>query len=148
MINVVFADRMQHGIGQSGLAGSHTACDQDVLLPGNGFQDRVLLPLSHDFVGDVFIQSENRIRLLPDREDRGLNDRRNQCLKSTAVTLQFSFTDRPLSRVRRLQHACHRRNDRYRPYPQKRNLPAKVRVFVDFLATHFEEKAGPRQRRW
>ena len=38
--------------------------------------------------------------------------------------------------------------DIYAVYPPKRNLPAKVRVFVDFLATHFEEKAGQRQKPW
>ncbi len=38
--------------------------------------------------------------------------------------------------------------DIYAVYPPKRNLPAKVRVFVDFLATHFEEKAGQHQKPW
>lgn len=38
--------------------------------------------------------------------------------------------------------------DIYAVYPQKRNLPAKVRVFVDFLAATFEEKAGLRKKLW
>ena len=38
--------------------------------------------------------------------------------------------------------------DIYAVYPQKRNLPAKVRVFVDFLASTFEEKAGLRKKLW
>lgn len=35
--------------------------------------------------------------------------------------------------------------DIYAVYPQKRNLPAKVRVFVDFLAARFEGKVIQRQ---
>lgn len=35
--------------------------------------------------------------------------------------------------------------DIYAVYPQKRNLPAKVRVFVDFLAARFEGKVIQRR---
>ena len=38
--------------------------------------------------------------------------------------------------------------DIYAVYPQKRNLPAKVRVFVDFLAARFEEKVVPQRASW
>jgi len=31
---------------------------------------------------------------------------------------------------------------KYRPYPQKRNLPAKERVFVDFLATQNQDSVN------
>lgn len=33
-------------------------------------------------------------------------------------------------------------------YPHKRNLPAKVRCFVDFLTTHFGQAAGKERTRW
>lgn len=38
--------------------------------------------------------------------------------------------------------------DIYLVYPQKRNLPAKVRVFVDFLAEYFAQKSGQTRSRW
>lgn len=38
--------------------------------------------------------------------------------------------------------------DIYAVYPQKRNLPAKVRVFVDFLAERFEGMVIQRQATW
>lgn len=38
--------------------------------------------------------------------------------------------------------------DIYAVYPQKQNLAAKVRVFVDFLATHFGQAAGKERMRW
>jgi DNA-binding transcriptional LysR family regulator len=38
--------------------------------------------------------------------------------------------------------------DIYAVYPQKQNLAAKVRVFVDFLTTHFAQAAGKERLRW
>jgi LysR family transcriptional activator of dmlA len=38
--------------------------------------------------------------------------------------------------------------DIYAVYPQKQNLAAKVRVFVDFLAEHFAQKSGQQRFRW
>ena len=38
--------------------------------------------------------------------------------------------------------------DIYAVYPQKQNLPAKVRVFVDFLAEYFAQKSGQQRSRW
>ena len=38
--------------------------------------------------------------------------------------------------------------DIYLVYPQKRNLAAKVSVFVDFLAAHFAQGGGQERGRW
>ena len=38
--------------------------------------------------------------------------------------------------------------DIYAVYPQKQNLAAKVRVFVDFLAEHFAQKSGRQRFLW
>jgi DNA-binding transcriptional LysR family regulator len=38
--------------------------------------------------------------------------------------------------------------DLYAVYPQKQNLAAKVRVFVEFLATHFGEGSGKDRIQW
>lgn len=38
--------------------------------------------------------------------------------------------------------------DIYAVYPQKQNLAAKVRVFVDFLTAHFGQAAGKERIRW
>ncbi len=38
--------------------------------------------------------------------------------------------------------------DIYAVYPQKKNLPAKVRVFVDFLVEYFAQKSGQQRSRW
>ena len=38
--------------------------------------------------------------------------------------------------------------DIYAVYPQKRNLAAKVRAFVDFLAEHFAQKSGRQRFLW
>ena len=38
--------------------------------------------------------------------------------------------------------------DIYAVYPQKQNLAAKVRVFVDFLAEYFSHKSGQQRARW
>jgi DNA-binding transcriptional LysR family regulator len=38
--------------------------------------------------------------------------------------------------------------DIYAVYPQKQNLAAKVRVFVDFLAAHFGEGSGKERIQW
>lgn len=38
--------------------------------------------------------------------------------------------------------------DIYAVYPQKQNLPAKVRVFVDFLTTHFGQEYGKKHIQW
>ena len=38
--------------------------------------------------------------------------------------------------------------DIYAVYPQKQNLAAKVRVFVDFLAEHFGQKSGRQRFLW
>lgn len=38
--------------------------------------------------------------------------------------------------------------DIYAVHPPKQNLPAKVRVFVDFLVAHFGDAAGPARMPW
>lgn len=38
--------------------------------------------------------------------------------------------------------------DIYAVYPQKQNLAAKVRMFVDFLAEHFAQKSGQQRFQW
>lgn len=38
--------------------------------------------------------------------------------------------------------------DIYAVYPQKQNLAAKVRVFVDFLTDHFGQRSGTERIRW
>lgn len=38
--------------------------------------------------------------------------------------------------------------DIYAVYPQKQNLAAKVRVFVDFLTAHFGQQSGKERIRW
>ena len=38
--------------------------------------------------------------------------------------------------------------DIYAVYPNKENLAAKVRVFVDFLAEHFAQKSGQQRSPW
>ena len=38
--------------------------------------------------------------------------------------------------------------DIYAVYPQKQNLAAKVRVFVDFLIARFEQGSGRERMQW
>jgi DNA-binding transcriptional LysR family regulator len=38
--------------------------------------------------------------------------------------------------------------DIYAVYPQKQNLAAKVRVFVEFLAAHFGQRSGKERIQW
>ena len=75
----------QQRVGECGLAGRGSACDQDVFLRSDRIDQRIGLPLVHDSGCDVVGERKHRDGGLADREARGRYDRRQQPLEPLAA---------------------------------------------------------------